>query len=171
MAVELAEAAEAAGAYRSWIPQLIRTAVNHIIFHAFWVKLGTCSWLLCGGHTVPDFSNINRWHLPLNNESGQACANSDELGAWKILQRREEEEAKKSLYFCNSRLVNTKSWWAHLPPSVTLYPGRACMKAVKKLWWGRMPQHLGKCGLHRLGGVGSDQEARSVTGKLASCRV
>lgn len=99
MAVGLAEAAKAAGAYRSRMPRFIRTAVNHSIFHAFGVKFGTCGFLLCGGHTIPDFNNINRWHLPLNNDPGRACASNDGLGARKILQREESEDAKEAWLF------------------------------------------------------------------------
>lgn len=130
--VELAEATKAAGAYRSRNPQLIRSAVNHSILHASWVKLGTSSSQLCGSHTVPDFNNVNRWQLPLNDETGWARASNDGLGGWKILQRRQEEDAKEAGLCVTKRLVNMKSWWAHLSPTGPLCPERPCMKVLRK---------------------------------------
>lgn len=165
MAVGLAKAAKAAGAYRSRIPQLIRTAGDHSIFHGSRVKLGTTSLLLCGGHTISDFHSSNRWHLPLNNDTGWTCANNDGLGAWKILQRREWGDAKEACLFI------TKEGKYEQLMGTSITPCHSCLEELwGRHWQGWIPSTWMSVGftawLVRRG-----EGVRFVTCKLASCHV
>lgn len=131
------------------------------------MKLGSPSLLLCGGHTVPHFNNVNRWHLLLNNKTGWDCASNDGLGGRTILQKRERGcQGSLFFFFYNQKTGKYEELGIHHP--VSLHPERACVEAVRGFGKGDYPSTQVEHGPLQAELAGEDGEVRFCELKVGS---